>query len=81
MTQKLTRVSQASNQVYLVVSVRDNGVGMEPDDAAHAFDPTYKSKDPRKHQLNPLGNRIGLSICKQICQRLNGDIQVKSKLG
>ena len=31
--------------------------------------------------MNPLGNRIGLSICQQICERLGGGIKVASSLG
>ena len=28
--------------------------------------------------MNPYGNGIGLSICKRICDNLNGNISVKS---
>ena len=31
--------------------------------------------------MNKYGNGIGLSICKQICKRLGGDINVESKRG
>ena len=30
--------------------------------------------------LNPLGNGMGLLICKQICHQLGGDIGVESEL-
>ena len=64
---KLTRVSLSSNQIYLSVQVKDSGIGMNAEEVAHAFEPTYKVADTRKQRLNPLGNRLGLSICKQIC--------------
>ena len=31
--------------------------------------------------MNPAGMGLGLSICKKVCQSLNGDLQVKSKPG
>ena len=30
--------------------------------------------------MNPLGHGVGLSICKQICRNLGGDITAKSRV-
>ena len=43
---------------------------MTVEEAQHVFDPFY-----RAHK-KVMGVGVGLSICKQICQRLSGDIQV-----
>ena len=47
---------------------------MTEEEAKHVFDPFYKSVQNKR--LNPMGVGVGLSICKQICQQLNGDIHV-----
>ena len=65
---------RAKSVLKLVVSVIDEGVGLSAEDAKHVFDPFYKNMQHRN--LNPKGVGVGLSICKQICQQLNGDIWV-----
>ena len=47
---------------------------MTEEEASHAFDQFYQNS--RHSRLNPLGIGVGLSICKQICQHLGGDIRV-----
>ena len=42
------------------------------------FDPFNKRPNHRK--LNPIGVGVGLSICKQICESLGGDIKVYTEL-
>ena len=34
---------------------------------------------PKSRKMNPYGNGIGLSICKQICEGLGGNIKAKSQ--
>ena len=47
---------------------------MTEEEASHAFDQFYRNS--RHSRLNPMGIGVGLSICKQICQQLGGDIRV-----
>ena len=62
----------------LEVSVKDHGVGMTPKEAKNVFEAMRKAETRQDKLINPLGNRLGLSICKQICLSLGGTIQVKS---
>ena len=39
------------------------------------------SLNNESRMMNPYGNGIGLEFCKQVCQSLDGDIQVDSLLG
>ena len=48
---------------------------MTREDAKNIFKP-FNISQSRK-QIT--GNGVGLSICKQICQKLEGDIQVESE--
>ncbi len=59
------------NQVILLVS--DNGVGISKDDMDKIFVPFFTTKEN--------GNGIGLSLSKQIMQKLGGGLTVRSKEG
>ena len=61
-----TRVNQDGDYT-LEVSVIDEGIGMTKDEANHVFTTSFKTKNPESKSLNPYGNGIGLSFCKQIC--------------
>jgi len=43
------------------------------------FKPFHKEKSKESRKLNPDGNGLGLSICKNIAKSLNGDLTVESK--
>ena len=49
---------------------------MTQEESKKVFDSFYENKSHSK--LNEMGTGVGLSICKQICKRLGGDIQVFS---
>jgi signal transduction histidine kinase len=50
----------------------DNGVGMEAQDARHAFDPLYRAKATR----HVPGTGIGLSIVKRVVEASGGSVRV-----
>lgn len=60
----------------LYVSVEDRGIGIEPDEMPHLF--TEYGILQSGLALNPNGVGLSLSMCKQICQKLNGDISCTS---
>jgi signal transduction histidine kinase len=66
----------AAEAVY-ELSVRDNGVGMSPDDARQAFDPFYRAA--RTKEAPGLG--LGLSIVKRVVEASGGAMSVDSELG
>jgi two-component system sensor histidine kinase PhcS len=59
----------------VVISVRDNGEGIEPQNLARIFDPFFTTRDVGK------GMGMGLSICYRIIQELQGNISVTSERG
>ena len=78
---KVQREYIYSDKYVLQITVEDKGIGMSADEAASVFGGFYKTKNQESKSMNPYGNGIGLSFCKQICQSLEGDITVVSALG
>ena len=54
---------------------------MTTEEAKMVFEGFTGSLNNESRMMNPYGNGIGLAFCKQVCQSLDGDIQVKSILG
>lgn len=61
----------------LIVSIRDEGVGISPEELPIIFDKFYKSKLKQNKQ----GSGLGLAIAKQIANKHGGSIEVSSTLG
>ena len=64
---------KVKNQHHLI-SITDNGVGIDRDYHQQIFD-MFKRLQNRQESK---GSGLGLSVCKKIAQRLNGDILVES---
>jgi two-component system sensor histidine kinase PhcS len=59
----------------IIITVRDNGEGIESPNLARIFDPFFTTRDVGK------GMGMGLSICYRILQELEGSISVSSERG
>ncbi|MEY9975524.1 ATP-binding protein [Lysinibacillus sp. RC79] len=70
-------VTAYQQEKYMVIEVSDTGKGIPAQDLERIFNSFYQVKN--NHQKEGLG--IGLSIAKNIVDKLNGDIYVKSTLG
>lgn len=58
----------------VIVTIQDNGIGIEPEIVPKLFDPFFSTKGER-------GNGLGLSVAYGIVSRHQGKIEVDSKLG
>lgn len=61
----------------LIVSVRDEGIGIPAEKLDHIFDAFYQCEESHKKD----GNGLGLSIVKRILELLNGSIECRSRSG
>jgi len=68
-------VSTAARGGTLELAVRDEGVGIAPDDVARIFEPFYTTKGRGK------GTGLGLAICRELALALGGRIAVESAPG
>lgn len=67
--------SDAGQEVYLELRVRDDGCGMEPETVKRAFDPFFSTKEKTR------GTGLGLAMVKSFAQRLNGTVEIDSARG
>jgi CheY-like chemotaxis protein len=72
------RVSEAPMQI-LQFDVEDPGVGISTAQLNQLFQP-FSQADSSTTRIYG-GTGLGLAICKQLCDRMNGRIEVKSAIG
>jgi CheY-like chemotaxis protein/nitrogen-specific signal transduction histidine kinase len=60
---------------YVVVSVKDTGIGMDTDTLAHACDPFFTTKESGK------GSGLGLSMVRDMTTQSGGGLHVSSEPG
>lgn len=65
---------------FVLVSVKDRGVGIDEKDLPHIFDRFYRA-DSARQRVGEGGYGLGLSIAKRIIELHYGTISVESKLG
>ena len=59
----------------ITIQIEDNGIGIGPADLPHIFERLYKCDKGRSDK----GSGLGLSITRQLTEKMNGWIDVKSK--
>jgi len=62
----------------LIISVSDNGLGIEKQYLDKVFNRFYRTP---KARANTKGTGLGLSLVKQLCTRMNAVAEVESKIG
>jgi len=64
---------------YLITYIKDRGMGMSEDDLSKIFTKFYRVQNEKTAKIE--GTGLGLFICKEIIERMQGKIWVKSELG
>lgn len=67
-----------SNDKHLLISVRDNGLGIPDDHKKKVFDRFYRVDKARTRQNGGFG--LGLSLAQQIVASLNGSITIQDNI-
>jgi signal transduction histidine kinase len=64
--------------VDFFVRVEDKGIGISEADKSNLFRPFFKTSDRKSNLFNKESNGLGLSICKEIANNLNGSLSFES---
>lgn len=64
----------------VLLSVTDNGSGIQPEHLPHVFDRFYKADESRREEAGT-GSGLGLSIVRAIVERHGGSVSVRSTPG
>jgi two-component system, OmpR family, sensor histidine kinase CiaH len=72
-------VSTELQRRHVVITVADEGYGIDREDVAHVFDRLYRGKLPASRQVEGYG--LGLSIAKRIAEMHRGTIRIQSAPG
>jgi two-component system sensor histidine kinase CiaH len=73
-------IKSHSNGRTVYVQVSDHGRGIDEHDLPLIFDRFYRA-DSSRTNADVSGHGLGLSIAKQIIERMHGDVSVKSVIG
>ncbi len=64
---------------WVYIEIKDDGVGIKPDDIAHIFDKFYRVKNDSTHAIK--GSGLGLYLVKYFIELHSGTIAAESQLG
>ena len=73
------RVGCQTTEDHLLITVKDNGIGIDKSEQGHVFEKFHRSKDPAVQ--DQAGTGIGLTTAREIMRRHNGDIELMSEKG
>lgn len=64
---------------WFTFSITDNGIGMSPEQVEHAFEAFTQADESSSRKYG--GTGLGLTISREFCELLGGEIKVKSEKG
>lgn len=70
---KAIELSLKRDKSYVVLSIKDSGTGIEPEDLSRIFEPYFTRKSK--------GTGLGLALVKRLCEANGAIVRAKSKIG
>ena len=75
----ISHIKERKNQVWIEFVISDTGIGISEQDLKHIFESYKQAKNQNYTKFG--GTGLGLHIVKQIVEKLNGELEVSSRLG
>jgi two-component system phosphate regulon sensor histidine kinase PhoR len=72
-------IDLSTSEEYLILRVRDTGIGIAAEDAAKIFDEFFRTREAKK--IDPYGRGLGLPFVKRVVEAMGGTISVISEKG
>ena len=69
------KIASKMKEDRIIISITDNGQGMDGEVLANAFTPFYTTREVGS------GTGLGLTVCRDIARAHSGDIRIESQLG
>lgn len=73
------RAAQGPKGEEVLIEVEDHGIGIDPAEVDHIFDPFYRTEDVRMQQIR--GSGLGLNLAQHVVRAHGGTITVQSTPG
>ena len=70
---------RTEGSIALLIAVHDTGIGVSPEKKARLFESFYQSDGSNTRKYGGAG--LGLAICKQLAEKMGGDIEFESQPG
>ncbi len=70
---------EKEDKSYFLFSIQDSGIGISKKEQEHIFDRFYQVDGSNKRKQQ--GTGIGLSLCKELVELMNGQLRLESELG
>ncbi|WP_428266737.1 response regulator [Haliangium sp.] len=74
-----TGYEQVEGEQWVMIRVKDEGIGMTPEQVELGFEPFTQGDDSLARKYG--GTGLGLTITKAFCQLMGGEVSVESTLG
>jgi signal transduction histidine kinase len=74
-----TGTAEGKNGLEVLITVEDKGIGIDPSDVPHIFEPFYRGQGALASQIH--GTGLGLCMVRKSATAMGGDVTVKSSPG
>ena len=75
----MVKAADVGKKPHLILAVKDTGIGMSESEVARIFDPFMQADNSIQREYG--GTGLGMSITKDLCELMGGQIRVKTKRG